>query len=143
MTCAMFKQFSEFGICHVFNMLSMLSALAQDDHPRIMEVDEDSENLDLGGKSLDQSSDEVTDFQLLDILKRIEKTLSSQDLKSKMMSSRRLQEFSHLVETERNYVNILMNIMKVSRGCCYSISEVHLLQFIAKFTIHLFIFAFF
>jgi len=78
-----------------------------------MEVDEDTENGELRTKEFENAGDEVSDAQLDHIFKRIEKMLTSQDLKSKLVASRRLQEFSHLVETERNYVTILQNILKV------------------------------
>lgn len=64
----------------------------------------------MGGKSLDQSPDVVTDVEFAAILKRINSILSSTDLKT--MSPRHI-EFVHLVETERNYTSILMMIVKV------------------------------
>lgn len=90
------------------------SALAHVDHPKsIMEVDEpeDNENVDLGGKSLDQLEDDVSDAELASILKRIGLLVNPSDLKT--MSPRHI-EYLHLIETERNYVTILMNIIKVN-----------------------------
>ena len=88
-----------------------------------MEVDEVAENLDDIVKSPDQSHGNVDDGELAVIIKRIEKALQSQELRSKMEASsgkvlKRLNEFAHLVETEKNYVSILMHIVKVYIESC-------------------------
>ena len=88
------------------------------DHPKcIIEVDEDAVNSSHIVKSPEQSHKNVGDSEVAVILKRIEKCLQAPELKSKMETSgkplKRLSEFCHLVETEKNYVTILMNIIKV------------------------------
>ena len=88
-----------------------------------MEVDEDIENLQFV-KSPEQSDGNVDDGELSLILKRIERALNGPALKAKMeaasgKSLKRLNEFAHLVDTEKNYVTVLMHIVKV----CESISH--------------------
>lgn len=104
-------------------MREFVSSLAAVEHPpRIMEdLEEDAGEADFLNcvKSPEQSSHNVEESELTVILKRIEKGLQSSELKSKMEAAsgkglKRLNEFAHLVETEKNYVSILMNIVKVS-----------------------------
>lgn len=103
----------------LFLCLSYFSSLAQVESPHcIMELDEETVDLDNLVKSPEQSNDNVDDTELAVILKRIEKGLQSPELKTKMESFtgkglKRLNEFAHLVETEKNYVTILMHIIKV------------------------------
>lgn len=80
------------------------------DFPAYVVVEEDPEKLNLGGKSLDQCQDVVSDVEFAAILKKINSVLSSSDLQT---MSRRQIEFMHLIETERNYTSILMMIVKV------------------------------
>lgn len=86
-------------------------SLAHVDFPAFVVVDDDPEKLNLGGRSLDQCQDVVSDVEFGGILKRINAVLVSSDLKT--MSPRQI-EFLHLVETERNYTSILMMIVKVN-----------------------------
>ncbi|XP_035715238.1 protein ECT2 isoform X2 [Folsomia candida] len=105
-------------------MREFVSSLAQVESPHcIMELDEETVDLDNLVKSPEQSNDNVDDTELAVILKRIEKGLQSPELKTKMESFtgkglKRLNEFAHLVETEKNYVTILMHIIKLFKGPC-------------------------
>ncbi|CAL8111532.1 unnamed protein product [Orchesella dallaii] len=92
-----------------------LVTLAQVEFPPYVVVDDDPEKLNLGGKSLDQCQDVVSDVEYAAILKRINAVLSSADLKT---MSRRQIEFHHLIETERNYTSILMMIVKHFKEPC-------------------------
>lgn len=93
------------------------------DFPVYVVVEEDPEKLNLGGKSLDQCQDVVSDVEFATILKNIQNVLSNSDMKT--MSPRQI-EFVHLVETERNYTSILMMIVKVKKSvCCQIKCHVH------------------
>ncbi len=86
-----------------------------DQPPRIItDIAENEESINLGGSSLD-STEDVSDFIFAAILKQVSDFLANADYKS--MSARQA-EFAHLLETERNYVTILVNIVKVSQGFC-------------------------
>ena len=87
------------------------SLVLPDQPPRLItDIAESDECVNLGGNSLD-SSEEVSDAVFVSILKQVSEFLSNADYKS--MSARQA-EIAHLIETERNYVTILMNIVKVS-----------------------------
>jgi len=88
------------------------SALAHSDCPRIPEIEDDTDNLNLGGNSLGQSDQEVSDAEFASILKHITPLTNLTTSQYRSMTKRHI-EFIQLLETERNYVNVLMNIVKV------------------------------
>ncbi|CAG7838459.1 unnamed protein product [Allacma fusca] len=96
-------------------MREFVSSLAQVDYPRfISEIPEDTIP-NLGGNSLEQDKDVVSDTEFAQILKDLSAYLKTADVK--IMTGRQI-DFYQLLETERNYVTVLMNIVKIFKEPC-------------------------
>lgn len=101
------------NLCHAFSSRSeALSPLILPDLPPkiITEISGCDTTVNLGGNSLDPVED-ISDAVFGDILKKISDFLANANYRT---MSPRQTEFAHLIETERNYVTILLNIVKVN-----------------------------